>query len=220
MYICYQWTCNANNKKYVGVTKTNLQSRWSKHCYDAKNESPLLFHRAIRKYGRDGFSGEVLANRESLEDILVLENKFIKEHNTLVDKHGYNLTTGGEYPHISEELRKYLSIKAKQRPPVTNETKRKLSKSLMGNTNKRGTTVSTAARIKISKALKGTTQPESVKAKHRGKNHFNVKTVIVNDVVYDTIREAGLKLDIPYGTLYNRIKNTNGKFDKYRLVEV
>lgn len=50
MYICYQWTCIANDKKYVGITKNTLDSRWKRHCYEANNGS-LLFHKAIREAG-------------------------------------------------------------------------------------------------------------------------------------------------------------------------
>lgn len=219
MYICYQWTCTTNNKKYVGVTKNTLKGRWWRHRYDAKNGSRLLFHKAIRKYGEEAFEGIILATTESEEEVLLLENKYIEEHNTLADRHGYNLTTGGEYPHISEALRKYLSEKAKQRKPVSDKTKRKLSKSLKGNTNKRGTCTSEETKNKLSKALKGTKQPEYVKAKRRGKNHYNAKKVMISGTTYDTILEASEKLDIPYGTIYNRIKSSNIKFNGYCLIE-
>jgi len=219
MYICYQWTCTANNKKYVGVTKNTLNVRWQRHCYDADNGSQCLFHKAIRKYGKDAFNGVILATTKSEKEVLSLENKYIEENGTLADKHGYNLTTGGEYPKLSKELRNYLSEKAKQRKPVSNKTKRKLSKSLKGNTNKKGKLLSQKTKDKISEKLKGTKQPEYVKIKRRGQNHYNAKKVMVDGTIYATILEASEKLSIPYGTVYNRIKSLNTKFGSYHLIE-
>lgn len=87
MYI-YKITNTVNNKSYVGYT-TNPESRWRDHKH---NRGSKLVSQAIKKYGVDQFTFEVIA-----EDTVENEQKYIDRHNTMAPN-GYNLTEGGSLP--------------------------------------------------------------------------------------------------------------------------
>lgn len=82
-----------NNKKYIGITKRKLHTRFSAHC---SNGSSSIISKAIRKYGRENFKIEVLFQTFSLKDMELMENEFIKLYDSLTP-HGYNNKSGGRY---------------------------------------------------------------------------------------------------------------------------
>jgi group I intron endonuclease len=99
----YMITNKTNGKKYIGQTVSYLSSgrkygtsqRWNKHCSDAKrfvNDSKA-FCNAIRKYGKDNFTVEILlkCNNKYLNEY---EIRYIQLFNTL-SPNGYNLDSGG-----------------------------------------------------------------------------------------------------------------------------
>ena len=85
-----------NNKGYVGQTSTSLKERKRTHIKDALAEKDdVIFHKAIRKYGEENFSWEVL---EECDNNLLNEREifWIKEKNTFFQTgFGYNMTLGG-----------------------------------------------------------------------------------------------------------------------------
>ena len=86
-----------NNKKYVGISN-DIKQRWHAHVCAAKNENyneyhtPL--HRAIRKYGIENFSLQVLEEIEDYCQIDEYEKKWIQYYNSYNE--GYNQTPGGK----------------------------------------------------------------------------------------------------------------------------
>lgn len=99
----YKYTNKTTGKHYIGQTN-NLQKRFNGHKSEAFNPNApgynLPFHCAIRKYGMDNFSYDVLeeiADGESQEYINQREIYFIGFYHSLVSENGgYNLTIGGE----------------------------------------------------------------------------------------------------------------------------
>lgn len=107
--IIYIITNSKNNKKYTGQTVTHKLNtnkyrpfgevkRLKQHCSDAicntkKNQCTYL-NNAIRKYGTDSFTVEVLEYC-SQDDANDREIFHIREHNTMFPV-GYNLTEGGK----------------------------------------------------------------------------------------------------------------------------
>lgn len=93
VYAVYKATNTINNKSYIGV-----DSRWphrkSTHKNESKSTSKLYFHRALRKYGFDSFTWEVLYECESRADIMDAERFYIKLFNTF-GENGYNSNIGG-----------------------------------------------------------------------------------------------------------------------------
>ncbi len=80
-----------NNKQYIGFT-TNIKNRITDHK-KARSDAPI--HRAIRKYGWENFTYEVIYESDDVEHTLnTMESIFIEEYSTY--KKGYNATKGGE----------------------------------------------------------------------------------------------------------------------------
>jgi Ackermannviridae homing endonuclease len=102
--IIYCATCCVTEKKYVGRTKQGLTKRWRSHQSCAKNGSNCFFHQAIRDYGANSFSIEVLKELSPSEDCVEWEAKFIHQFDTL-HPCGYNAVCGAE---ISEATAAYM----------------------------------------------------------------------------------------------------------------
>lgn len=86
----YLITNLVNSNLYVGKTKNTLKARFAGHVYDAKHGSMTNLAKAIRKYGAESFSIELL--KECHQDELNELEKFF------IDKlqPSYNMTPGGE----------------------------------------------------------------------------------------------------------------------------
>lgn len=102
MYYIYKYTNKINGKIYIGQTN-DLQKRFNGHKSEAFNIKSngyyLPFHCAIRKYGMNNFSYEVLeeiADGESKDFINDREIYFIEHFHSLTTENGYNLTKGGD----------------------------------------------------------------------------------------------------------------------------
>lgn len=102
MYYIYKYTNKINGKNYIGKTN-NLQKRFNGHKSEAFNPNSngynLPFHCAIRKYGINNFTYEILeeiVDGESQDFIADREIYFIGYYHSLTSENGYNLTIGGE----------------------------------------------------------------------------------------------------------------------------
>lgn len=91
-YCIYKHT-SPSNKSYIGITSMNPLDRWKNGNGYSHNS---YFTNAIKKYGWDNFSHEILAENLTQEEAYQMEQKLIKEYDTFNSKYGYNLTTGGE----------------------------------------------------------------------------------------------------------------------------
>jgi len=110
----YKVTNHTNGKCYVGKTVQTPQHRWSKHLSRARKGSTLPFHQAIRKYGEENFSFEVLAQLHDHAALYKAEQDFIALLQTR-SPNGYNLTDGGPGTFgrvYSEETRRRIGIKS------------------------------------------------------------------------------------------------------------
>lgn len=112
-----------NGKRYVGLTKHDLETRWGQHVKDALYErSNMLLHKAIRKNGPDGFVRTVIDTGESEEQLRQLEKDWIEALGTHVSLgQGYNMTFGGEgllgYKHTDETKQKMSESRKGERNP-------------------------------------------------------------------------------------------------------
>jgi group I intron endonuclease len=86
----YRITNTVNGKCYVGQTIRKLQARWKHHCYDANKYNTTRFHHAIRKYGPDTFTVELL-EETTAEQLNDRERYWIAELQP-----AYNMTEGGQ----------------------------------------------------------------------------------------------------------------------------
>ena len=144
--IIYKYTNKINGKVYIGQTVDEVK-RKSRHksCVD-KN----YFHYAIQKYGWDNFEYTVLERVDFDPEVIYdeldkLECKYIIDYKSDDKTYGYNLTTGGHSGRswnddarqkISEKFKgKHLSpdTEFKKGHQISEETKQKIIKSLIGN---------------------------------------------------------------------------------------
>ena len=92
----YKFQKKFNNKIYIGQSKC-IEKRKRQHLTDAFNKNSEcyngLFHRAIRKYGIDGFLFEVLVEC-SVDELNEQEVSYISQYNSLYPN-GYNMIPGG-----------------------------------------------------------------------------------------------------------------------------
>lgn len=88
----YMITNKANNKKYIGRTCSNIDTRLKQHFCDSKyikNNCPL--HKDMKKYNRTDFEIEVIYEFEehSFYNADTIELDFINTYNTFYPN-GYN----------------------------------------------------------------------------------------------------------------------------------
>jgi|NOAtaT_7_FD_contig_123_65159_length_1455_multi_5_in_1_out_0_2 hypothetical protein len=106
-----------SGKEYIGQTTQEFHQRLTKHFSKARRDTKsgcIALNAAIRKYGEDSVSSEVLliCNETELD---YYERKAIELHNTL-SPNGYNLMNGGNSNKtMSEKTRKRMSESAKKR---------------------------------------------------------------------------------------------------------
>ena len=109
-YTVYIHTNKVNGKRYVGITRQSVQERWRdgkgyKHC--------VLFDRAIKKCGWDGFNHEIYASGLTEKEAQNMEKLLIKQLQTQNPEFGYNISDGGSTTNFSEEGLRKLSEKKK-----------------------------------------------------------------------------------------------------------
>lgn len=94
MYL-YVITNLINNKKYVGITN-NPKKRWDAH--KKAQDKDMVIAKAIKKYGSENFTFEVLLDNIPEEEIDAYEQEYIKKLETHVSTgKGYNVSWGGKY---------------------------------------------------------------------------------------------------------------------------
>lgn len=85
-----------NHKVYIGESTLTLDRRKTRHFYDANNElTDMPFHRALRKYGHDNFTWEIIEYCDSKEELDEMEFHYIKQYKSY-ENAGYNCTLGGD----------------------------------------------------------------------------------------------------------------------------
>ncbi len=91
----YCATNNVNGKQYVGKTGGNLAGRKKHHEGRARRGSGWIFHDAIREFGADAFSWELIFASDDDQALCQMEVTTINDLKTMAPT-GYNLTEGGD----------------------------------------------------------------------------------------------------------------------------
>ena len=210
MYIVYQHKNKINGKIYIGITSRKPEERWGSNGCNYKT-SPH-FYSAIQKYGWDNFEHNILFTNLTKEQACLKEQELIKEFNSMNREYGYNSTSGGEIFTMNEE------------------TKQKISQSMMGNKNGLGHVCTEEKKQKISEAQKGRKFTEEHKqklsdaAKNRhvpcseekkktlSQNYPHKKQVYCEelDMIYESVQECSKQLGIP-ATNISKLCNGRGK---------
>lgn len=115
-YVVYCHTNKINGKRYVGITSQQPERRWNNgKGYKASSR----FYSAIKHYGWENFSHEILYTGLTEKEAIKKEKYLISKWKLTNKKFGYNMTAGGEY-------HSYVGRK------LSEETKRKIGMSHMG----------------------------------------------------------------------------------------
>ena len=110
-----------NNKCYIGQTVGTLNTRKREHFYDSSRDN-LYFHNALKKYGKENFTWEILRECESILELNRMEVFYIWLLKTK-KPNGYNLTDGGKNSRLSEEIKNKIRI-ARKGGKASKETKK------------------------------------------------------------------------------------------------
>ena len=95
----YIYTNKINGHQYVGQTN-NLQKRFNGHKSDSYNKNSHSYnyplHNAIRKYGIENFTFEVIESNLTQEEANEREQYWIEKKKSHISQGGYNITFGGD----------------------------------------------------------------------------------------------------------------------------
>jgi len=167
----YVTTNLINGKKYVGKCIYERQNNWETYL-----GSGTYLKRAIKKYGKDNFSKEILEEANSSEELNLLEEKYILMFDAVNSDLFYNIkltSIGGDvftYNPRKEEIR---DMRKKQ---------------MSGNNNHQ------YGKPKTKKMI------DSVKKS-------NSKPVQIDGIIYGSLREASISLNIKETALSYRLSS-------------
>lgn len=231
-WIIYMYTF-PNGKKYIGATTRPLTQRQGKDWGNYKR--CRLLYRAIQEFGIENIEQTVLF-QGVIENSLAaeLESLYIEEFKTNVNKYnhptyGYNQTDGGEgttKKEISEERKEQLRKQfegfheAKRGTSATDETRRRLSLSHMGQTRgimpmeQRRKISSTNTKATKKRVKKETVRGNQLKQPVIVRNAFNGKTMH-----FESINAAGEFFGVKGGTITRWINGSRRPPEGYTVVK-
>lgn len=207
-YCIYKHTNKLNGKIYIGMT-CDIEERWGPNGIHYTSDKYSLFGRAIKKYGWDAFTHEILESGLTWDEANEREIFYIAKYKCNVVRYpelnaGYNLTDGG------------CGTKGH---PLSDDAKAKLSARNSGSGNLRyGCKLSDETKAKISAANKGRfvgskspwygkkKSPEHIakilanRKDQSGANNPKARSVICLDtgVIFQTIKDAATWAGVHY----------------------
>lgn len=183
--LVYKATNQVNGKIYIGITTKTLERRKAIHKRDSKRMD-TYFYRAIRKYGFEKFSWEIIdETAENIDQLHEKEKYYIKKYDTFDNKtKGYNTQSGGRnlYDITKEEkLRRSQRVSGKGNPMYGVSSPMK------------GKKFTEEHRRKISNALKDKERPSI-----QGGKHYNSRKIVNVDTgeIFNSLTEAGASIGV------------------------
>jgi len=153
MYVLYKISCSVNGKAYVGYSSKSAEDRFKAHLLNARWKRKTALCDAIRCYGDEAFSVEVILTCETHAEACAHEIRLITELGSILPL-GYNMTKGGDGVPLTSEQRE--AANAKKRGVCS-------PKQLAANRRRIGQKASEETRAKLSAARRGRKQsPEQV----------------------------------------------------------
>jgi group I intron endonuclease len=115
-HVIYKLT-SPSGKVYIGRTQ-NFEDRMAQHKYEVKNSrKEYTLYKAIRKYGWENFTKEIIATAPSQEAAQLLEEALIKQFDSV--KYGYNDTYIGSGGNVFKNQPEKLQTFRKKMSHVT-----------------------------------------------------------------------------------------------------
>lgn len=184
-YCVYCHINKENNKKYIGITKTEVNKRWHN---GAGYKGQPKFYRAIQKYGWDGFYHEIIASNLTESEAKNFEILLIDKLDAI--QNGYNVSKGGD---------------TGNGVIYTEEMRNEISKRVSGKGNPRfGAILTEETKNKISQALTGRKHPEFSKG-----NNPMARKVCCGEKVFNSIVECAEFLGFAVDTVQNWLSGKN-----------
>ena len=231
MYSVYIHTF-PNGKKYIGVTRCKPELRWGANGCNYKN--PYMVN-AIKKYGWDNITHEIVAENLTVDQASQMEVELIQKYNSADKRYGYNISLGGVENKICSDQTKEKLRKANLGKVMSEESKKKISDFQRGQkrTDKTRCNMSIAqkksfangnnamhspeARAKMAKKKKGRKLPDYITQKASEAKFHAVKNMQTG-VIYPSIKAACEETGLNRSTI---IKHCNGKLKskKWQYVE-
>lgn len=178
--IIYCITNKVNGKQYVGQTVRTLEERYKEHI---RNKTSYL-GTAIRKYGRENFTAEVIDSSLLIDDLNEKEIYWTKKLKTKIP-HGYNLVDGGDntlgYNHTLEARMK-MSMTKKSLGSMVGAKNH-----FYGKIHTKETREKMSAAWKTGRRVMTPELKEKLKESHHTRKVMNVTT----GEVFNSIKEAG-----------------------------
>ena len=191
----YLTTNLINNHKYIGKRQK------SKFDESYKGSGKRL-QAAIKKYGWENFSCEILCWCETLEELNRSEKEYIALYNALNNSDFYNLAEGGTGGNTGAQYKGMVPHKAHH----SEETKKKMSEQRLGHS------VSSETKEKISKSNSGKKRTAEQRLANKLRN--TGKIWIRKDDIQKTIRLEDLEKYLEEGWEKGRLKNKKPAWNK------
>lgn len=121
-----------NGKRYVGITGKTPEQRW-KNGRGYKYNKRLTS--AIDKYGWENIQHIIVAKDLTVEEAAEMEKQLISEYRSNDPQHGYNFSTGGEFPATGSRWTEEMKAAHSKRlsgKTYSEEHKRKISAAKKG----------------------------------------------------------------------------------------
>jgi group I intron endonuclease len=177
--VIYIATNKNTNKSYIGQavcylssgTKWGMKRRWLKHVSNANvnNHECQLLENSIAKHGSDAFNLKVVKYCH-ISKLNELEDKYIKQYNTL-SPHGYNLMTGG-----GNGRKHHQETRKKMSKTRTGKKHSEMTKQKMSETANIRESISNETRIKMSQSAKN--KPKTTMVTRINMSHANSDRVL------------------------------------------
>lgn len=148
--IIYKMEHKESGMVYIGQTIHSLARRTQGHLHSKVRS---YVDRSLRKYGIDSFKIEKIDSAESRVELNEKEKEWIAYFDCMSPK-GFNLTTGGAAPEISEETRNKLREAGKN---ISEETRTRMSDAAKNRPKE--------DRLNHSRSMKGRKTSDEVKEK-------------------------------------------------------
>lgn len=103
----YKFTHVESNRSYIGQTIQDPNRRRLEHIADSKHTPrEYHFHNALKKYGIDSFTFEVIAEAITLDELNLLEEKYVRAFDSI--NNGFNIRQPGGNKLHSEESKERM----------------------------------------------------------------------------------------------------------------
>jgi len=91
----YKWTHIASGRCYIGQSTQEPNRRRLEHIAESRySEKTYHFHNALRKYGIEAFTWEVLAHAKDIKELNLLEEQHMQKFDCI--NNGFNIRNGGD----------------------------------------------------------------------------------------------------------------------------